>query len=559
MRNENQSLAIEHFLGPCLVIAGPGSGKTKCLVERVDNLICAHNVSPDKILVLTFTKDAACEMKNRFLKQSCLRGKMPFFGTFHSFFFTILKEEFHISNQNIITKGKAISLVKKALKECNLWNSSIDVLGILKEFSNCINMNCPPGEYQSKLIPSGFYKVFDFYRQNKKELKLIDFDDMQSNVLELFKTNAEVLKKWQSRFEFVLLDEVQDINELQFTITKLLVNHHGNIFAVGDDDQSIYEFRGAVPKLMLSFEQEFYDLKTIVLSTNYRSEKQIVYVSSHFIQHNKNRFLKEYQSFYKSNGTVCYLQFEGEMEECEFILKEAYRNKSHSIGVLFRNKRDGDYISRYLELHHVCYYAKERFYFENRNEIISDVVSFLSLYFGISEMKETCGFHPDFSATHICPGSYYLLLNLFRKAFGYESYLKEKYKNDPLLFDEAKIMLDEIQNECKRFSVNDDIYEVLKYLNNMEIKENYRSNVKEEAQICLYTYHGSKGLEFDQVFCINVNEGMVPNPYNSNPEEERRMFYVAITRAKHKLYVCCIKKRGAKSYYPSVFINEMKY
>ena len=559
MRNEKQSLAIEHYTGPCLVVAGPGSGKTKCLVERVSCLIESHQISPEKILVLTFTKDAAKEMKDRFLKQSSFAAKTPFFGTFHSFFFTILKEEYHLSKENIITSKLAHSFLVQSLKDVGLFPDKYDIFGILKEISACANKNSSPKAFESRLLQSHFSKVFESYQRKKKEANFIDFDDMQTLVLKLFCENPQVLKKWQKRYTFFLLDEMQDINMLQFQITKMLCEPDHNLFMVGDDDQSIYEFRGANPRLFLDLKKEYPNLKTIVLDTNYRSQNQIVAVSKHFIKHNHNRMEKEYQSYFDTGGTVKCFLFEDERVQGEAILKVIKQNPKSSVGILFRNKRDGDFISRFLEWNHISYYAKEKFYYHNTNEILSDVIAFFAKYFHLTNIKEESDFFIKESASSFQPKSYYSLLIYFRKGVGYDAYLKRKYKNDELLLDVAFSYLEEIQKECKHLSNVFDPESVIEALKSMEMKESYRLQVKEEATVFLYTYHGSKGLEFDRVFCINVNEGMVPSPYHKGDlEEERRMFYVALTRAKYELYVCSIKIRGGKFFPPSVFIGEMK-
>ena len=559
MRNEKQILAIEHFTGPCLVVAGPGSGKTKCLVERVYHLIDVHHISPDKILVLTFTKDAAKEMKDRFLKQSSCVTKIPFFGTFHSFFYTILKEEYHFTNENIITSKSAYSLLMKSLTEHGIKASSLDVYGVLKEISSCTNQNISPKEYESRLLEHRFERVYATYQKKKEENHFIDFDDMQTLVYKLFSSNKSVLKKWQDRYSFVLLDEMQDINELQFFVTKLLCEEHNNLFAVGDDDQSIYEFRGAKTKLFLSLKTQDPDLKTIVLDTNYRCKKNIVSVSSNFIKHNKNRIDKEYHSFSEAPGIVKTILFEDEKAQANGILNIIKKHPNETVGILFRNKRDGDYISRFLEWNHILYYSKERFYSNTTNEILADVTLFFGKYFELSDSKEESDFFLKEIKYSFQPKSYYSLMNYFRKGAGYDSYIKQKYKDDELILDVCFSYLDEIQKECKKFSNECDPKSVIDELKTLEIKEKYRLQVKEDAKIFLYTYHGSKGLEFDITFCINVNEGMVPSPFHKGDlEEERRMFYVALTRARFQLYVCSIKIRGGKFFPPSVFISEMK-
>ncbi len=559
MRNEKQALAIEHFTGPCLVIAGPGSGKTKCLVERVSHLIFAHNISPEKILVLTFSKDAADEMKARFVKQSSLRGKMPFFGTFHSFFFSVLKDELGLNSHYILPHNEALKLIKKVCLNRKVFIENSDLQNVLKEISCCINKDIAPEEFESKLLNTKFAQVFYDYRREKEACRMIDFDDMQMKVYELFLQKEKILKKWQKRFEFVLVDEVQDINKPQFLIMKLLVKPHQNLFAVGDDDQSIYAFRGAVPGIVHSFPNEFLNLKIIVLDVNYRSHKRIVAVSSRFIAHNKNRFEKEYKSFSDANGVVKYFQFDNEQKECEYIFNEIIKAEGETIGVLYRNNREGLLLSRFLERKEICYFAKECFSYQSQNEILNDVISFLGDYYHVEDNHCKSNFKLHLQEDAFVPNSYGSLFNMFRKAWGYENYLKEKYGRDSMQFEECLYYLSEIQCLLKSYQKNTNILDVLRDLKKLKMKENFRTDVKSDARVFLYTYHGSKGLEFDRVFCINVNEGIVPGVLCSEDlEEERRMFYVAITRAKHNLSVCCIKNRGGKSLSPSEFINEMK-
>ena len=276
MLNENQKEAVNHLYGPCLVIAPPGSGKTKCLVERVVHLISVHHQAPEKILVVTFTKDAACEMKERFCKQFVSHGKLPFFGTFHSLFLSILKEEYSITSQNIISAKKAVSLLKKACQICGVKGKHINYMDILKEFSQCINKNIKPNEFCSKFLIDDFEQVFFCYQDLKEKEFVIDFDDMMTKVFQLFCSRNDILQKWKNRFEFILLDEMQDINDLQFQIISLLLNDKKNIFCVGDDDQSIYEFRGSKPEIMLSFKKSFPEAviissKSITNSFSFRS------------------------------------------------------------------------------------------------------------------------------------------------------------------------------------------------------------------------------------------------------------------------------------------------
>ncbi|MCR4674088.1 MAG: ATP-dependent helicase, partial [Lachnospiraceae bacterium] len=315
MLNENQKLAVEHYLGPCLTIAPPGSGKTKCLVERVVHLITVHHIKPDKILVVTFTKDAACEMKERFCKEFTSDGGMPFFGTFHSLFFHILKVEGYYSSKDIIQSSVAYAFMKQALLECKISKKDVLPFTVIKEISRCINLNMSYSDYISNTLEDQFEKVATFYKSLMEQKHLIDFDDMMIKVYELFLKDNDLRLKWQKKFDFILLDEMQDINELQFEIIKLLLQEEQNIFAVGDDDQSIYEFRGSKPDIMLNFQKSFKNTAIVKLNINYRSLRQIITAANCLINKNVHRFQKDCRCFLNQYGSIHYLQFENEAKQ----------------------------------------------------------------------------------------------------------------------------------------------------------------------------------------------------------------------------------------------------
>lgn len=562
MRNENQTLAVEHYLGPCLTIAPPGSGKTKCLVERVLFLIKNKQVPPDKILVLTFTKEAACEMKERFCRECSSCEKLPFFGTFHSLFYFILKEEIGLSSGQIINSNVAVSILKEAFFQLNISVKGRNLYDLIKEFSKCINkgilVSFPYGNISAETVE----EIFQLYQKLKAERNYFEFDDLMIQTKKLFIEQPFICEKWQNRFSFVLLDEVQDINPLQFDIVKMLAAPHENLFAVGDDDQSIYGFRGSDPNIMLSFESKFQNVRLINLDKNYRSARQIVSVANHLISHNSQRFEKNCKAFEKGFGVVSYHCFSDEWEEGEYIIRNIKSLAvSRSVGILFRNKSDALFLSKQLEANHIYYYSKEPFLNHIPKEIICDFIAYFKLGFkmGDETCERTLYQKPKGDLSVLSKLSYFAGVNYIRKGIGYDNYLFETYGKEPTLYDNALCFCDFVQSSMAQLSRGLSCDDLIEYFKELRIDSKYRVSKKEDTNVFLYTFHGAKGLEFDEVFCINVNEGFVPSPKNeTNLEEERRIFYVAITRAKFSLRVCCIKNRGGKNYQPSRFIDEMK-
>ena len=562
MLNENQKLAVEHFMGPCLTIAPPGSGKTKCLVERVAFLIKEHHVLPDKILVLTFTKEAACEMKERFCREYSSYEKMPFFGTFHSLFYYILKEETGLSGGQIISQNKSVFLLKEALKKCHIQEKGINCMELIKEFSRCINQSVSFQSIKNVIPADGLESLYQEYNRQKEINHCFDFDDLMVRTKELFQKHPTLNDKWKNRFSFILLDEMQDINQLQFDIVKMLLDENENIFAVGDDDQSIYEFRGSRPDIMLSFQKQFQNARLIYLDTNYRSLRQIVSISSHFISHNKERFDKEIHSFLKGYGRVSYYNFSNETEQGLYVankIKEISKDKK--IGILFRNKSDGMFLSKMLEMHGITYFSKDEFVNHIQKKIIGELIAYLKAGNGCVDdgVKRALYGKPNGDFTVIPHLSFYAAINYIRKGIGYDRYLYETYGYDNALYDNALLMCEYVQESIKSLPKDFRMEDIEDYFKDADMKSSYRVVNKEDSNVFLHTFHGAKGLEFDEVFCININEGIVPSPLNEGGlEEERRMFYVAITRARFHLSICCIKNRGGKSYRPSRFIDELK-
>ena len=294
--NEAQQEAVDFYQGPCLTLAGPGSGKTAVITHRTKNLIEKYGVSPSEILVVTFTKAAAMEMKERFLSLTNQTSTTATFGTFHAVFFTVLKYAYHYRAENIIRDEQKVVFIRNLLRHFPIdyedENECIQTL--LSEISGVKNSNIPIEHYYSSNFPEHTFRdVFMNYQKMLQKNRLIDFDDMLVYTYELFSQRKDILALWQKKFRYILIDEFQDINGLQYEIIRMLAAPENNLFVVGDDDQSIYRFRQARPEIMLNFEKDYADAKRIVLNYNYRSDGNIVAAAGRLIAHNTGRFAKD--------------------------------------------------------------------------------------------------------------------------------------------------------------------------------------------------------------------------------------------------------------------------
>ena len=302
--NRGQDEAIKHGNGPCMVLAPPGSGKTLIVTERTRYLIEESGVRPDQILVITFTRYAAREMKERFERLTAGKNYPVTFGTFHSIFYGILKCAYGIGANNLMSEKESSVLLQEVLDQTDIESTpEVEdeeelVRELLREVGMVKNGLCHLKDFHSKyLTQDEFAEVFRSYEHQKKELKKFDFDDMLVQCYALFRKKPEILQGWQKRFQYILIDEFQDINRVQYEVIRMLAAPRYNLFVVGDDDQSIYGFRGAKPELMLYMKQEFPSLRTISLTVNYRSTEFITGAAARVILHNDTRFYKRVQSF----------------------------------------------------------------------------------------------------------------------------------------------------------------------------------------------------------------------------------------------------------------------
>lgn len=598
MLDNNQLEAVNFYKGPCITLAGPGSGKTTVLVNRIKTLIEVHNVAPESILVITFTKDAALEMKSRFVN-TCNNSKAGLvnFGTFHSVFYRILQQETHLDSNSILQGKSLISFIKEVIRSQNIEFDEQLIEGLYKEFSYLNNTLVPIEEYESSGFDNlVFREIYKSYKSMKAEFNKIDFDDMLYQTFNLFRDNPFILRKWQKRFEFFLIDEMQDMNDIQFEIIKMLAKS-GNIFAVGDDDQSIYGFRGANPEIMKRFTIVYPECTKIILNKNYRSKKAIVDASACLIKCNEMRFEKNLIANSIINGNISVIGFRDGILEAEWISREIQsilkRNNNSSIGVLFRNKNQSKNMVNALSNKGIPFFIKDRVSNIYSHFIFKDIISFINISLGNGERSDflriynkpnryinrmainkegiTFGDILDFykdkpymqvrvremkkdieriKTLRPCSAILYI-----RKKIGYDNYIEET-SNSKKQYDDYMKVLDSILNLCKEFN------NIKSFLEECNERIKYQNDVEDESKsrVFLYTFHASKGLEFDYVFILDVNEGITPSKKAENQkdlEEERRMFYVALTRAKENITICHIQNRNNERLFPSRFIEEM--
>ncbi|MFI3170897.1 MAG: ATP-dependent helicase [Eubacteriales bacterium] len=608
--NKAQSIAISHNEGPMLVLAGPGSGKTHVITKRIEYLIQELKVRPEEILVITFTKYAAKEMKERFQRNA--GNSLPVtFGTFHGIFYGILKWAYNIGTQNILSEEEKAKLVREILSSTDLDESLVvnmddekDFLSnIGKEISTVKNSGLEIETYESKECPEEvFREIFRMYEESRKKMRKIDFDDMILQCHKLLISNQGILEKWQKKFRYILIDEFQDINQLQFETIKLLASPEDNLFVVGDDDQSIYRFRGAKPEIMLSFTNTYAKAKKITLETNYRSTKTIVESSLKVIRNNTKRYEKKITTPNEVGETVHVQEVRDPTEEAEYILKQIQilqnQNVSNKeIAVLFRTNQDVRVLASKMVEYGVPFQMKEflpniyehfigknmiaymkmilgnrnrNFFLEIMNRpnryISRDVIDRPQINFEVLRgyycdkewMQDRIDtFELDLRIMkNMTP---YAAIQYIRKKVGYDEFLKEYATYRKINVQELLEIIDEIQHVSKGYKTIEEWFAFIdEYTEQLTMQR--RKNVVVDNAIDLHTMHASKGLEYDYVFLIECNEDVIPNKKAKlidEIEEERRMFYVAMTRARKKLTIVYPKQKYGKDLNPSRFVHEL--
>ncbi len=617
--NGPQQRAVQNMSGACLVLAGPGSGKTKTITSRVGFLI-QSGVPPEKILVITFTKEAAVSMEKRFHESE--KAIYPVsFGTFHSVFYSILRKSNGYSSKKLLSDQYKKKIISKILSEqIPLKNSDKKHLqdsgDLSPEFISAFSVykNTRDRKRAVSKLKKGFEKYFDdvflLYEKYRKKNGLYDFDDMVYDCFCLLNENKEVRDYWQTRFDHILIDEYQDINRVQFDTVDRIKGNKTVLFAVGDDDQAIYSFRGSDPSLLRHFQSK-YNAETVRLEINYRSTGSIIKTAEDIIKKNKNRFEKKQYSYLDGKAEGNAKERTEEISESEKIKPLYFENKDMeyaeiaknlneltaegSCAVLFRTNMLMQGFATYLTDKKIPYHIKENDLCIYDHPAAADLLAYLEvsedkfsdrLYrvinkpvryinrealFSTDKYKEPLENAAEYYEQHsdeynalkrsraartlqkqlgfMMNKPLYLRLLFIRRSIGMDEYYRNVFRNNKGLFDEYLSVMDFICEDSKKY---DDLSAWKEFIHTYredfkskktEENKNFIRKVDKHKPVQLMTVHGSKGLEFDTVIIPDVNEGIFPHGKMLDAEtveEERRIFYVAVTRAKRKLLIACV-------------------
>lgn len=600
--NKAQIQAIQHNKGPCMVIAGPGSGKTTVLTHRIRYLIDRCGVKPSDILVITFTKAAAEQMKFKFKGLSEGRSSAVTFGTFHAVFFTILKAAYNYSARCIITPQVQHEFVKDQIHRLELEydDEKEAVDGVLSEISRVKGEAVNIDEYESRCIPpQSFRIIYMAYDDMLVRKHLIDFDDMIVQCRELLMQREDYRRAWQNKYKYILIDEFQDINKAQFDVVRILADEYRNLFVVGDDDQSIYGFRGSAPQIMLDFNKYYSDAVRIDMCINYRSTGNIVFASRAVAEENEHRYYKDITTYNSQGDTVSVYEFNSLNDEKAFLVSEIRRLidtgiAADDIAVLSRTNVIGNmYMSR-LESDGIpcCDYSVVQDIYEHW--ISKDILTYIRIALGsreridflriinkplryisrsyitqpadINALKRGYEGNEQMSKqveklvsdiSMIRSMSPFAAVNYIRKGVGYDEYIRNYIYEHKADKEELYNVLDELAHRASQYmSLSQWLDGIVEYIRQCD--KDRQNNTADGVH--MLTMHGSKGLEYKIVLVMDACEGIIP--YNKSIldeqiEEERRLFYVAMTRAKEKLYLLYPKQRYNKDTTRSRFIEEL--
>lgn len=603
--NEAQTQAIQHTDGPCLVLAGPGSGKTLTIVNRVKYLIEKQKVRPEEILVVTFTRFAAAEMKSRLCLVMGKRDLPVTVGTFHGIYYGILKWAYRMNQENILSETEKYQILRGVINKerMEIFDEEDFIQDIAAEIGKVKNNRIPLEEFVSeKCSADAFRNIYRNYEQHRKELKKIDFDDMLVLCYELFQSRPDVLAQWHKKFRYVLIDEFQDINRIQYDVIRMLAQPENNLFVVGDDDQAIYGFRGADSELMLGFGKDFPNAKQILLGMNYRSTANIVQNSLKLIENNVERYSKKLEANREGGSCLHIQEVKDPVEEAEYVLEEIERCKENGIkeeeiAILFRVHTDARAVVEAMVERKIPFQMKEHLPNIYEHFIAKDIMAYFRLATGarhrqdflqiMNRPKRYLGrdsvagakvsfedmrkFYCDkdwmidridqfeWDVKMLMKMAPYAAIQYIRKRIGYDDFLKEYAFTHQINRSDLNEVLAEIEEAAKAFSsVEEWFAHVEEYTETLKVKEKERNRPRPGVR--LMTIHASKGLEFKQVFLIAANEGRIPYQKaktDKEIEEERRLFYVAMTRAKDFLKICYVKIKNGKEVAPSRFVDEL--
>lgn len=616
--NKNQAQAVAHIDGPCMVLAGPGSGKTRIISQRIVSMVLDHDIPPTRILAISFTKASSLEMKKRTLAYGKDdRLNKVSFGTFHSSFFRILRRYAGVSLEDLLLDLDRFKLVRSILKYLKISNyNDDDVLDLLNEISLVKNELVDYRDYDSQSFEQEiFQKAYRLYEDEKKRHGKIDFDDMLIQAYDLLNNDPAILSIVRQVFKYILIDEFQDINRVQFELIRLIAGQENNLFVVGDEDQSIYGFRGARPDFMLEFDQYFPSARHILLDTNYRSSKDIVDLSLGLIKKNKKRHPKDLKAFSKDPARISYIYPKDTDDEARLVADQIFDRVGSQKGadygdfaVIYRTNRQARaFVDAFMDKR-IPFILKDAPKTIYDHWVSLDIIAYLRIAMEIgsggdwarvinkpfryiskkslAKAEASMDFLDcllndedikDFQKKNL--EDLYIDLNYVRglsPQYGI-SYIRTTLDYDRYILDychERRIksqqiveILDELEAAAGPYKT---ILDFFKHID--QVREEVKKNADKTAGsslatsadkgVVLTTMHSSKGLEFDNVYIVGVNEGIVPYQLGDDSkldiEEERRLLYVAITRAKRLLVISSPLKRFGKKIGQSQFLKELQ-
>lgn len=603
--NEAQTKAICHKNGPAMVLAGPGSGKTLVITRRVEYLIKKYGVRPEQILVITFTKAAAKEMRERFARITKDDRFPVTFGTFHGIYYGILKWAYRMNASNIFSEEEKMMLLREVIAgmELEIEDEKEFLQGIASEIGQIKNNRLSLEEYESSNCSDQMFRqIYEEYERRRKLLKKIDFDDMLVLCYELFQKRPDILQMWQKKFQYILIDEFQDINQVQYDVIRMLALPENNLFIVGDDDQSIYRFRGARPEIMLGFSKDYPNAKSIILDVNYRSTKAVVSATRRVIERNKNRYQKEIITVNEQGDNVHIQEVRHPVEESHYVREQiakavAAGTEPSQIAVLYRTNTEPRALVETFMEYHIPFQMKEHLPNLYEHFIGRDFQSYMRMALGGRDRG-------DFLMIMNRPNRYigrdsvdrgeisfenlrkyymekdwmvdridqlevdlkvisrmtpYAAIQYIRKSVGYDLFLNEYAIKRKMKLEDLQELIREMEERAKEFKTIEEWFDhIEKYTEELRMQAVTRT--ENRNAVSLMTFHAAKGLEYDTVFIIGANEDVTPYKKAELPEEmeeERRMFYVAMTRAKKHLMISYVREKNGKAMEQSRFLGEL--
>lgn len=608
MFNKSQIQAISHMDGPAMVLAGPGSGKTTVITHRIKNLIEKAEVRPENILVVTFTKAAAISMQKRFSTlMNGGKGQPVTFGTFHSVFYKILRKSRRYEATEILSERQKTDYIREIIGRYGISSNDISELSqnIINDIGNIKGNMLNAQEYEPSCCKKeDFIKVYNAYNLELKKDGKMDFDDILRECYLLLCENHTILEQWRELYKYILIDEFQDINRIQMNIIELLASPLNNIFVVGDDDQSIYGFRGARPEIMIEFKDYYPEAELIVLNVNYRSTQSIINVAGRVIENNKTRLDKCAHANNNKDFQPDIRKFRNQVEELKFVVSKIkeYENQGISLSemaILVRNNSQIQEISSFLKNRKIeaesgkhrsniyngmvakdilsyvrgalkfdgTYFNEDLIYVLNKPQRYISRQVVLNVNMNISAVRRIYSknnidsflFHIDM-IRKLPPQA---ALSYIRKGAGYEEYLRLYAIENNIPMSGLLKQLEQLVQECSKFNTLEQWINSIDSAQNSE-GQNFGKKSSGEGgtnnRINIMTMHGSKGLEFKAVFIVDANQGIIPTSKalrERDFEEERRLFYVAITRAIDYLNIYAVEERLGCPIEVSMFVEEM--